>query len=156
MIERSTRRKVLSTGLTAFVGCLSGCYWGNRRSIYMADMQKPVQRDSEVVLKFEVGAGASGLADSEAQFQDVAVIGYTSDKRIICESFVGTIGLDQKPEVTLRCSETPQYLTLTIGEAGCQYDTSISVYRVNPPDSDVSYTKVGQKECSDPDMIVPD
>ena len=75
MIERLTRRQVLSTGLTAFVGCLSGCYWGNRRSIHLKNMQEPLERDGVVLTKFEVGAGAAGLADSEAQFQDVAVIG---------------------------------------------------------------------------------
>jgi hypothetical protein len=119
-------------------------------------MQDPIETDASILIEFRVNAGATGLADSEAQFHNVVAVGYTPQRRIVGEEPVGTVGLSDEQSVTLRCSDMPDYLTFITDESGCQYETTISIYRINPPDSDVSYTKAGEKHCSDPELLIPE
>ena len=141
---------------SATVMALAGCPGHAARGLSATDLQPPVYNDGEVVIEMRVDPGAKDVDDAEAAFHDVTAVAYTNDRTIVGQDAVGTVELNEEPSVTLHCSEWPGYLTFTIGEHGCQYDTLISVWRVNPPESEDAYSGLEKKRCGDPELPIPD
>ena len=156
MTNRVTRRQVLASAVGVCSIYISGCTSNAARVLSATDLQPPVYNDGEVVIEMRVDPGAKDVDDAEAAFHDVTAVAYTNDRTIVGQDAVGTVELNEEPSVTLHCSECPDYLTFTIGEHGCQYDTSISVWRVNPPESEDAYSGLEKKRCGDPELPIPD
>ena len=156
MISPLSRRHVLSTLAGGSAALLSGCYMGGGRQLSARGIQPPVERDGQILIELRVLVTAAGLENSQARFTNVTLVGYTGDRRVVGQEFIGTIELREELPVTLSCSEMPEYITFTLEEESCDVDTTISVFRVNPPNMDVTYTSLDKKRCGDPDLPTPD
>ena len=122
----------------------------------MKNLQRPVESDNQISIEMEVTATAPDIENSAARFQEVSVVGYTTEREIVCQHQIGGVAIGESSDVTLRCATRPEYLTLSISEAGCEYNTVISVARVNEPGSESPYTALDDKHCDDPELPVPD
>lgn len=153
MTSLSTRRLVLSVLGGVFVG-LSGCGQAASRGLTAAELEPPVEQEGEVVIEMRIEAYIGNIGIDDAGFRDVTLVAYNSEKEILGEQHVGTVDIGEEPSVTLHCSSWPEYMTFTIADYGCQYHTELSVWEVNPPDSDDPYYGFGDKNCDDPELPV--
>lgn len=101
-----------------------------------------------------IPAGVWGLEG--ATFENVTAVGYLQSQRVVGRNNIGTVGMNREPQITLQCSERPEYFTFVIGDAGCDYTTEISVFRVGESGSEYPYTALEAKHCGDPELPTPD
>lgn len=155
MTKQATRRRILSVLGSVLVG-LSGCGKSASRGLTAAELEPPLEQEGEVVIEMQVEAFTANLDPDDAGFRDVTLVAYNSEKRILGEQYVGTVEIGDERSVTLRCSSWPEYMTFTIAEYGCQHDTTITVWKINPPESEYPYSGLEDKRCGGPELPVPD
>jgi hypothetical protein len=156
MIENISRRQALAVFGGICLSGFSGCGQPAARSLSATDMQPPLEQNGDIIIRLQIDPGGKNVDEQEAEFHDVALVGYMSTKRIVGRQSVGTVGLRDHPTVSLVCSELPEYLTFTTNDHGCRYDTSIAVWKVNSANTDSTYNFLEHKHCGDPELPVPD
>jgi hypothetical protein len=154
MTDQLYRRRILFSALSTSLLWLSGCGEPAGRGLNAVSLQPPVEQDGRIIIEMQANAYSKNLDESEAEFRNVAVVGYTSSQNIVGQEPLGTIKINEQPSVTLHCSEWPDFLTFTIDDYGCRYNTEISVWEVNSPDSEDAYYGFGDKNCNDPELPV--
>jgi hypothetical protein len=155
MTKQATRRRTLSVLGSLLIG-LSGCGQAAGRSLTAAEIEPPVNQGSQVVIDMQIEASGKNINPDDAGFRDVTLVAYNREKRILGEQYVGAVEIGDERSVTLRCSSWPEYMTFTIADYGCQHDTIITVWKVNPPESEYPYSGLEDKRCGDPELPVPE
>ena len=159
MTDEYTRRGVIATVVNISTLIISGCYQPGgptQRTLHGRDIQSPRVTDSGLIIEMSVSASARNIDDSEALFRNVSVVAYTESKQVVGQESVGTVEIGTGVPVSLSCSERPDYMTFTIASDSCEHTTFIGVHEVRSSDADLMYPVVHDKNCGDPDLVVPD
>lgn len=154
MTDGYTRRKLIRAamgGSFVFAGCQSSGY----RTLDFGRPETSVTEQNTTRINVGATAHRNDVDAVKARFRDVTAIGYTETKTVVCQSSVGTVGFRGRPQITLECSQEPEYLGFRISQEGCEYRTDIDVLRLVDTDTGAEYRSVGPRSCDDPALYIP-
>lgn len=70
------------------------------------------------------------MSDERADFQDVQLVGYDADRKLVCEEYIGELpGMEtvQERDITVECERFPEIITFDAEESPCESEVDIVI-----------------------------
>lgn len=152
MIDQIPRRRVLAT-LAFQPLLLSGCMNPRERELEFRNVTV-VSASDPVTITGSVRGEKRNAEKSWATFHEVLVVGYDTNRTIVCTENIGTVSPNSMREFELTCGSLPSRLTLTARETPCDGNTYIDVFEwieaeENPNIDEDRYLGLRERECNE-------
>lgn len=124
-----TRRSIIIATAVGGISTLAGCFPENTpyRRLTARGINVDSREENPTLIVTVVNDNTIG--DSEADFTNVSLLGYTNDGRLVCDQYIGRVShewtINNGTEVELECAEMPSVVTFDAAESPCDDNTGI-------------------------------